>query len=122
MSDLRVMPSVELVETIVHDACHATGADFWAVMSGRHDSLSVKARRLSIRAIHACGPDRYSLAGIGRRLGIDHTTVIYHLRDEVKARKNLQARRWHMANRMTTGPVFQPAINPNQSQMERHND
>lgn len=105
----RIAPSRELVIHHLKIACEANGVTVADVLAKSRKRAAMQARRDAIRAIHARTPGLYSASGIARHLGLDHSTVFYHLNDAMRAVKNERSSRRHrvshdMAIWMTTAP------------------
>ncbi len=89
---VRIPPSPMVVRSVVSSVSKQMMVSAKDIIEGSCLPTVVAARGEVIRQIYAINPARYSKAGIGRALGVHHSTVIYHLAPEsYRKARNAQA-------------------------------
>lgn len=83
-----MIPAKETVRRYVADAAANYKVTPDEILSRCRRKAVLEARIAVIRALKAHDPKRYTLTGMGRALGVNHTTILYWT-DERRRQKHL---------------------------------
>lgn len=99
MASIKVDPPRKLVEAVITRIANERGVCAKSVMQGSRYREHLDARIAAIREIWNAGKDRYSLTGMARAFGVNHATILYHVRPEFRARRKARNFAWRLANK-----------------------
>jgi chromosomal replication initiation ATPase DnaA len=92
----KVIPSKSLTLSIAAEVSRERGIGIKDILSRSRRRATVAARVEVIRRLYAAGNGLYSTTGIGKAVGLTHTTVIYWISEERyrSARMRAMRHRW----------------------------